>query len=182
MPRYRVIFRDVGPEVHLQSSFNRRSEGKGVLHIGVRDVEGTGGIGANPYERGWVIDRYDQKTVGRILGLVDISPDNECITWTGCENGRGYGQLHYKRKTSRVHKVLYEITNGPVTEGLELDHICKNRKCVNTNHLRTVTHAENLVGRIHTHCNRGHEYIEGSYYQYKKQKVCKECARIRKAA
>jgi hypothetical protein len=140
-------------------------------------------IGINLGEREGQIDRYDQKTVGRILGLVDISPENGCITWTGCENGRGYGQLHYKGKTKRVHKVLYEITNGTVPMGMELDHKCQNKRCVNTNHMEVVSHSVNLNNRPRrTHCSRGHEYVDGSYYQYKIQKHCKLCIKIRNAA
>jgi len=103
-----------------------------------------------------------------------------CWIWTGAKWKRGYGCFNISSKTlpngKRVfkrmsaHKALYEHVNGPVPEGLELDHLCRNPSCVNPAHLEPVTHAENvkrgeagLHNPVKTHCPHGHAYDEVGY-------------------
>lgn len=73
--------------------------------------------------------------------------DGECIVWTGHKNVYGYGLVNdpASKKQRLAHVVAYELANGPVPEGLEIDHLCNNRPCVSTTHLEAVTHRENMA-------------------------------------
>jgi hypothetical protein len=75
---------------------------------------------------------------------VDKSPESGCWEWTGLRYRSGYGRFKHDRKDSQAHRISWWIANGPVPVGLELDHLCRNRLCVNPAHLEPVTHRENM--------------------------------------
>lgn len=66
-----------------------------------------------------------------------------CLEWTGYLNPAGYGQMGYQGQRS-AHRYAWERVNGPIPDGMYIDHMCHNRACVNVNHLRVVTHAQNM--------------------------------------
>ena len=70
-------------------------------------------------------------------------PDDECWLWTASLRD-GYGQLRYEGRIRGAHVVIYELLVGPVPTELELDHLCRARRCVNPAHMEPVTHAINL--------------------------------------
>lgn len=77
----------------------------------------------------------------------------------------------------RAHHVVYEYFIGPIPGGLELDHLCRNRACVNPAHLEPVTHAENnRRAHVLERCPRGHDYSYVSAGRRGRQKVCRTCA------
>lgn len=78
-------------------------------------------------------------------GIDDPAPD-DCWIWTRTMNTAGYGQVWNSDGTHQltVHRVAYEAYVGPIPDGLEVDHLCNVRLCVNPAHLEIVTHAENL--------------------------------------
>jgi hypothetical protein len=86
-------------------------------------------------------------TEARIWKHISPEPMSGCWLWTGALSGGGYGYiLSYdtgRRLIVRAHRWLYEHTKGPIPEGLQLDHKCRVRSCVNPDHLEPVTSAEN---------------------------------------
>lgn len=143
---------------------------------------------ARAYVRGTTAERFWPK--------VDRRSDDECWPWLG-GTSRGYGRFQYgsyrEPLTRLAHVVAYELLIGPIPPGLELDHICRNPRCVNPAHLEAVTHRENMRrGVAHnnvgwrasmTHCLRGHEFTPANTYRDKRgSRHCRECQRARNRA
>lgn len=98
-----------------------------------------------------------------------IQKTETCWNWLGMINEKGYGRIDVSGRKISAHKYIYENTLGKIPDSLELDHLCRNRKCVRPDHLEPVTHQENirrsLKNRVvKTHCIRGHEFnLENTY-------------------
>lgn len=125
--------------------------------------------------RGSLFDRlWDRVLVG-----------DGCWEWQGHTNRPdGYGRIDVvNRETYVVHRVVYVMLRGPIPDGLSLDHLCRNTRCVNPDHLEAVTHLVNvrrgLRGGI-THCIRGHEFTEANtYHDPKGGRECRACRQAR---
>lgn len=81
----------------------------------------------------------------RFWECVDKSGD--CWLWTAALKGDGYGSLLHNGSIKTAHRVAYELTHGPIPDGLDLDHMCHNKRCVRPEHLRPVTHGQNMQNR-----------------------------------
>lgn len=68
---------------------------------------------------------------------------DSCWPWTGRRDRKGYGEVYHDGRKARAHRVVFESMRGPIPEGMQLDHLCRNKGCVNPAHLEPVTNAEN---------------------------------------
>lgn len=127
---------------------------------------------------------YDQY----ILSNIDIRDRDECWPWILPAHKTGYGRGSFNNKQFLAHRASYEYFKEPIPKGLVIDHICKNRICVNPNHLRVVTNLENVTQNSNsltvklknqTHCKRGHLFDEENTYSYKNSRQCKICFKLR---
>jgi len=110
---------------------------------------------------------------------------DSCWEWIACKDIDGYGRFAVNGKSKLSHKFSYELYKGKTPEGLELDHLCRNRSCVNPEHLEAVTSKINLLrgntiaskNKLKTRCIHGHEYNEENTGRQKSGRYCKECDR-----
>lgn len=113
----------------------------------------------------------------------------DCWKWGG-PLYNGYGKVSYKGHRGPAHRVVYELLVGRIPAGLEIDHLCYNRACVNPAHLEPVTRLEN-IRRSHitgtgngtrTHCRKGHELVPFNVYRWRGKRFCLKCQAIRQTA
>lgn len=121
------------------------------------------------------------------------SDTGSCIVWDGPLQANGYGRASRAGGKSRyAHRRAYEDAFGPVAAGLDLDHLCRNRACINPLHLEPVTRQVNLLRgdtipaklAARTHCKRGHELGGDNVPRHARgrDRTCLACAKIRCAA
>jgi hypothetical protein len=107
---------------------------------------------------------------------------NGCWEWKYV-NWAGYGGFRYDGRRMGAHRAAYELLVGPIPDGMDIDHLCRNRRCVNPAHLQPVTRSENLsrgeVGRWNTrktHCPKGHPYSPANtYHDRRGWRGCRTC-------
>lgn len=132
-------------------------------------------------------------TYENLIENVEYEPNSGCWLWSGLLDRQGYGRVWEVvagvTRATTAHKALYLSVVGPVPTGLELDHRCRTRCCVNPAHLEPVTHQENcrrgargVLRPLVTHCINGHEYDEANTRTYfrrdgRKRRACRACDR-----
>ena len=114
----------------------------------------------------------------RVEEKINKNHPSGCWLWTASLDGKGYGQIqigtHKNQKLGRSHRIVYEFYKGVIPAGLDLDHLCRVRHCVNPDHLEHTTRKENLRRGngaqksrermlARTQCRNGHVYETGSF-------------------
>ena len=161
-----------------------------------------------PYRsRGLCSSHYNRRLRAGEIELVQPQrPDDErfwanvdaggvCWEWTAALTPKGYGMFAAKRrKMHRAHRYAWALLVGEIPQAMTLDHVCRNKRCVNPDHMELVTAEENnlrsgsasAINARKTQCKRGHEFTpENTYVQYNKGKagrLCRTCTRTYQAA
>lgn len=125
--------------------------------------------------------------VTRFFSKVEIT--GFCWNWKAGLS-HGYGAYWHEGRKVRAHTYCYELLVGPAPEGLQPDHLCRNTRCVNPDHIEWVTQAENnhrafggsFLNSQKTRCPQGHEYDEdNTYVNAKGSRICRQCNNGRNA-
>jgi len=118
---------------------------------------------------------------------------SECVPWSGTIRPDGYGQLYVQGKLQIAHRVAWFLEYGsyPDYPREVIDHLCRNRACVNVEHLRITTIGGNVLAgetiparnKAKTHCPKNHEYTpENTYVSKNGWRQCRQCFTERRYA
>jgi hypothetical protein len=113
---------------------------------------------------------------------VTVDPETGCWPWR-LATTNGYGYLRCKGVNALAHRVSYTRHKGDIPDGLQIDHLCRNRRCVNPDHLEAVTAQTNVLRGVNpgaiavrtNHCKRGHNFDIHGGTQSNGSRVCLPC-------
>lgn len=112
-----------------------------------------------------------------------------CWEWVGWRSPEGYGKMKAQGKMKFAHRLMYEVERGEIPDGMVIDHLCRNRGCVNPNHLEAVTRGTNAIrgntpiaeNAAKTHCHKGHPLMgDNLKYEFpngQRRRRCRTCHR-----
>lgn len=130
-------------------------------------------------------------TSDRFLSKVERDPITECWNWAAAMSDTGYGSFFDGAKTVGAHVFSYRLHVRDIPDGLEIDHLCRNHRCVNPTHLQPVTRRVNVergfgpsaLNMRKTHCIHGHEFTaENTYTTRAGHRQCATCRTARNRA
>ncbi len=126
----------------------------------------------------------------RIESKIERITESGCWIWQASCDRHGYGRMTVNKRPYLAHRVAYELAIGQIPHGMDIDHLCRVRCCVNPAHLEPVTRLENTrrgQNGNKTHCLHGHEYTEDNTYirqplmttrSWRPVRVCRACSSI----
>lgn len=128
--------------------------------------------------------------IERLWSHVRYNPATGCWLHIGGKSGKGYCQILIGGRLGKIvpaHRFSFETYRGPIPAGLEPDHLCRVRHCMNPWHMEPVTHRENVLRSDgiaarqakQTHCIRGHSFTPENIRWEGRKRKCKACARLR---
>lgn len=131
------------------------------------------------------IDEALDSARARFERRVQPDPNTGCWNWTGSLSG-GYGRIRVDGRRVQAHRYSYELHGGTIPKGMQLDHVCRNQRCVNPQHLDPVTPKENYLRGVspmaqqarRTHCLRGHELAGENLIVKAGHRECRVCSRV----
>lgn len=115
-----------------------------------------------------------------------VNPVSGCWDWIAVRHRLGYGQFKDEGKMWQAHRWAYRHYVGSLEEGKEIDHICRNRRCVNPAHLRQISHRDNVlasptclasINKARVECARGHSFSKENTSYRGNKRVCVQCRR-----
>lgn len=129
------------------------------------------------------VGRPPRPPLERFFGFVMPEPNTGCWLWLSFHDRDGYAMFFEGRGLEqRAHRFAYKTLAGPIPGDLVIDHLCRNRGCVNPSHMEPVTNAENLRRGRHplsdrTHCKHGHEFTPENTHRPPGQRgrKCRRC-------
>jgi hypothetical protein len=123
----------------------------------------------------------------RLLVKAIVNWETGCWEWSASRDSSGYGSIKVNGSWRGAHRIAYELIEGPIPAGLQLDHLCRVRHCVNPAHLEPVTPRENTMrspiafcalNAQKTFCKHGHEFTPGNtYINAEGRRTCRACQR-----
>lgn len=128
----------------------------------------------------------DQRRIERFWRRVQVGAPDDCWPITGYIGKGGYGSAQMDGRRTTAHRAAYVLTNGPVDDTLEIDHLCKNRRCCNPRHLEAVTSRVNMLRSgapsaryaVARACVHGHPFTpDNTYIRPNGHRTCRQCNR-----
>jgi hypothetical protein len=126
-----------------------------------------------------------QRLLRRVVLPVEV---NGCWRWNGARTAKGYSHLVVAGRNIYAHRAIWVLFNGPISGGLQIDHLCRNRGCVNVDHMEPVTCRTNLLrgegnairaarAARQTHCKQGHPLTPDNLYPPSgtNLRICRRC-------
>ena len=112
-----------------------------------------------------------------------VQKTETCWLWVGWRDKDGYGLFTPIHKHVRSHRFAYEEANGPIPDGLQIDHLCRNPPCVRPSHMEVVTAQTNVLrgntvaakNAAKTHCKHGHPFDKVNTYLRPDGRQCRAC-------
>lgn len=130
-------------------------------------------------------------TIDRLLEKIAVDAGTDCWLWTARRDRHGYAKVNHNGRMQLAHRVAFELLVGPIPDGMDLDHLCRVRHCVNPGHLEPVTRRENMLRGTspvaararQIACVHGHPFTpENTNANPKFGRKCRTCDRERARA